>query len=225
MEFKNILKALRDNKEISQRDLANYLKISPSNISMYEKGQRNPDIDTLEAIADYFNVSLDYLRNRDNSIIENVEEIPHTIDLKDLDVKPILHITNFVACCGNGIDFEQLEDTEETIYLPTELVGENTKNSWVMHTIGDSMNKRIPENSNIIVKQNDYYNNGDIVLYKITDNFAIKEYYLYADRIVLKPASYNPLHEQETYNFEDRDNGFEFPEILGKVTGFYGSTL
>ena len=59
--MKEILKHLRQEKGITQRDLAKQLNISPSTIAMYETGQRKPDSDMLEAIADYFNVSIDYL--------------------------------------------------------------------------------------------------------------------------------------------------------------------
>lgn len=38
--------------------------MSRSAVGMYEKGEREPDIDTLEAIADFFNVDIDYLTGR-----------------------------------------------------------------------------------------------------------------------------------------------------------------
>lgn len=192
-----------------------------SSIAKIEKGLVDLSITKVTEFADALGVTASYLMGWEDEVEK--EDIPSAIDIKDLNVVPIKHITNFVACCGNGIDFSEIEDNEEIIYLPTEIVGHDYRNTWVMHTTGDSMNKKIPENSKIIVKKKDYYSSGDIVLYKIADSFAIKEYYLYNDRIVLKPSSYNPVHEQETYNFEDRDNGFEFPSIIGKVVSFYGT--
>lgn len=58
------LKELRNEKEISQRKLADFLKISPSTIAMYETNQRDPDTDMLQNLADFFNVSVDYLLGR-----------------------------------------------------------------------------------------------------------------------------------------------------------------
>jgi transcriptional regulator with XRE-family HTH domain len=58
------LKELRSKKEISQRDLAKLLKLSPSTIAMYETGQREPDAETLKKIADFFNTTTDYLLGR-----------------------------------------------------------------------------------------------------------------------------------------------------------------
>ncbi len=59
--FSNNLKALRAQKEMSQQELANSMGISKSALNMYERGERQPNFETLELIADYFNVSLDFL--------------------------------------------------------------------------------------------------------------------------------------------------------------------
>lgn len=58
------LKELRRELGISQRDLARSLKLSPSTIAMYETGQREPDSKTLDHLASFFDVSLDYLVGR-----------------------------------------------------------------------------------------------------------------------------------------------------------------
>lgn len=60
-KFSNNLKDLRLRFGLTQQDLANKLDISKSTISMYETGNRTPDFEVLEAIADIFNVSLDSL--------------------------------------------------------------------------------------------------------------------------------------------------------------------
>ncbi|MCB6475556.1 helix-turn-helix domain-containing protein [Emergencia timonensis] len=61
MAFNDRLKELRERKGISQASLADDLGVSKSAISMYERGERNPDFETLETIADYFNVDMNYL--------------------------------------------------------------------------------------------------------------------------------------------------------------------
>lgn len=52
------LKYLRNQDGETQQQLANSLKIAKSTISMYENGQREPDFETLEAIADHYNVDI-----------------------------------------------------------------------------------------------------------------------------------------------------------------------
>lgn len=65
MEFKDMLKYLRMRSGLSQRDLASRLGISPSTVGMYEAGRREPDFETEEKIADFFNVDLNTLRGKD----------------------------------------------------------------------------------------------------------------------------------------------------------------
>lgn len=55
------LKELRKKKGISQLRLAIELNTTQNTISRYETGEREPGIDELIKIADYFNVSVDYL--------------------------------------------------------------------------------------------------------------------------------------------------------------------
>lgn len=60
-QFASILKQLRLQKGLTQPQLAERLGISRSAISMYERGEREPDIATMEAIAALFGVDMNYL--------------------------------------------------------------------------------------------------------------------------------------------------------------------
>ena len=55
------LKELRENRNLTQAELAKLLKVSPSAIGMYEQGRRDPDSSTLKKLSVLFNVSVDYL--------------------------------------------------------------------------------------------------------------------------------------------------------------------
>ena len=61
------LKELRRAKQISQVKLAIDLNLTQNSVSRYETGEREADYKTLIAIADYFNVSIDYLLGRTNN--------------------------------------------------------------------------------------------------------------------------------------------------------------
>lgn len=58
------LKYLREKKNITQQRLAIDLNINQNTVSRYESGKRQADYQTLIKIADYFDVSLDYLLER-----------------------------------------------------------------------------------------------------------------------------------------------------------------
>lgn len=64
------LKELRQIKGISQQEIADYLHCTAVTYSRYENGSRSPSLDLLVKLADYFDVTLDYLFEREN-ISEN----------------------------------------------------------------------------------------------------------------------------------------------------------
>lgn len=52
------IRTMRKSRAMTQEDLAKAIGQSPSSITMYETGRREPDFETLEALADVFNVPL-----------------------------------------------------------------------------------------------------------------------------------------------------------------------
>lgn len=60
-KFSERLRFLRRSSGLTQFELAKCIKISKSSISMFERGEREPNLETLECIADYFNVDMNYL--------------------------------------------------------------------------------------------------------------------------------------------------------------------
>ena len=55
------LRELREEREITQRVLAEYLHIKQNTYSQYENGQRQVPIDVIIKLANYYNVSTDYI--------------------------------------------------------------------------------------------------------------------------------------------------------------------
>lgn len=64
--FGSRLKELRIKKELTGEELGNLLNVTKMSISRWESDQRFPDKDTLVKIANFFNVSTDYLLGRSN---------------------------------------------------------------------------------------------------------------------------------------------------------------
>ena len=99
--FAQRLKKLRTEKQISQAELATVLNISNRTISMYEQGNSEPTIETLSKMADYFNVTTDYLIGRsDGRTLEN-QEIHKSLGLTDESISTLSI-------------FKQLENNEYT---------------------------------------------------------------------------------------------------------------
>ena len=60
------LKELRIEKGLSQRKLGELLGVCNQTVSFWETGSREPDLDALVKIADFFEVSVDFLLNRED---------------------------------------------------------------------------------------------------------------------------------------------------------------
>lgn len=62
--FSKRLIELRNREKLTQKELAAKLNLGRGALSLYEIGQREPDLQTIKNMADYFNVSTDYLLGR-----------------------------------------------------------------------------------------------------------------------------------------------------------------
>lgn len=76
----NRIKQLRDEKEMSQEELGKIIGVSGQAMGMYENEKRGLDTKTASILADFFNVTIDYLMCK--SDIRN----PNEIELSDLDI-------------------------------------------------------------------------------------------------------------------------------------------
>ena len=88
-DFCSVLKHLRKANGMTQEALADALHVTRSRLSMYELGQREPDFETLEAIADFFNVDIDYLMGRTDKTTVLPES--YYIDKDARDLAEFLH--------------------------------------------------------------------------------------------------------------------------------------
>lgn len=105
----NRIKLLREEKQIRQDELAKILSISPSAVGMYERDEREPNDEITLKIAEYFEVSTDYLLG--NSDIRNPEEI-----------KNIPH-ANSGGLDTTGLDEEDLKELQKQVDYIKKLKG------------------------------------------------------------------------------------------------------
>ena len=86
MEFNRIIKLLRKERGITQKQAAEDLGVSQALLSHYEKGIRECGLDFVVRVADYYNVSCDYLLGRSaerNGMMLSAEDIPNPDKMKD----------------------------------------------------------------------------------------------------------------------------------------------
>jgi len=111
--YGKVIASLRKEMKMNQHELADRLKISKSSISMYETEKRAPDINTIICLADFFDVSVDYLlgttaervRAEEQLILSSENEKDLIQRYRNLNAQgkaEILgYIRGYAACCGN----------------------------------------------------------------------------------------------------------------------------
>lgn len=88
--FKNNLKFLRRQNNLTQKSLGAAMGYGYTAISNYENGRNEPSINDLIKLADYFNVSVDFLIGHESKIND---EIKYCLIVKSFKVKEIMNET------------------------------------------------------------------------------------------------------------------------------------
>lgn len=106
------IRYLRLNNNLTAKDLSVILDISESAISLYENGKRKPTIELIMKMADYFNVSTDFILGVSNGNLSNREKVID-VDFSEVLENIIIHLNN-----QNTIKFDgqQLDKNMEIIF-------------------------------------------------------------------------------------------------------------
>ena len=203
MNFRTRLKQLRNEKKINQRELANFLKVAPSTISMYESGQREPNFEVLESLADFFNVDLNYLLGKSDKTTKlMIEDSQPPQGLK-------IPVLGSVAA---GIPISAVEDILDYEEVPQSW--ESQGEFFALKIKGDSMEPRMESGDVVIVKQQSDANSGDTVIVLVNgDDATCKKLQKTDNGIML--VSTNPKYPPMFYSNEEIST--KPVVILGKV--------
>lgn len=105
------LKQLRAENNLTQTNLADILGIAKTTLAAYEQGKSEPSIDTIIKLADFFNVSIDYLLGRTNIKSPNVE-ISYIANYLGLSEKSIANLANLNSKSPIQLTFIQTNNYE-----------------------------------------------------------------------------------------------------------------
>ena len=239
-KFNDVLKRLRNEARISQQELANRIGISKSSINMYERGEREPGIETLKTFADFFGVGMDYLLGKSpfrNITHGNVtecpdDENPYELELRDafskydvdsqkliaknlselarMQIRPITKKRLFVL--GNVACGEPIfADEQRNTYID---VDSDFDADFCLTAKGDSMiNARIFDGDILFVKSQPTVEDGEIAVVLIEDEATVKRVYYNKEDSILTLVPENPTYKPMRYQGEELNN----IRILGKV--------
>lgn len=198
-DFKDRLKNLRSQKKFRQKDLATKLGIARTTIANYEQGTRFPDKETLKNIANFFDVSIDYLLGR--------SDYPNYWSNKIVDFNQLVEIPILgVITAGKPIlAQENIED-----YRLTSKADVKGGNYFFLKVNGDSMiGSRIHSGDLVLIRKQEDVENGTIGVVMVNDEEAtLKRIYKKNNHIILQPD--NPKYEPIILSNQD-------VKIIGKV--------
>ena len=208
----NRIKMLREEKHLTQQELADKLNSAKSTIGMYENGNRKPSYEVLIKLSEIFGCSIDYIVGTSNERNSNVQYDPNA---KVYSVPIVGRIR-----AGEPI---LAEDNIEGYFpiLPSMYNADSTQDLFCLEVIGDSMNNIIEEGSYALIRKQDTAENGDIVVALVNgDNEAtLKRFEQINNSLVaLKPDSTN-----KEYSVRYIDLATTEFKIIGKIIGKFKS--
>ena len=206
-EIKDRIVSLRNEKNITQSQLAEELNISPSAIGMYEQGRRKPSYELLEEICDYFNVDMDYLmgrsdiKNRYQAGLkydwENKKEEKSNLNIDTVNTDYIIIPLYESISAGYGAS-----NSEFIEMIPVFGLKKNGTTYFAVKVEGDSMEPKIPNGSTIIIKKDIQIENGEIGAFNLNDENFVKQKKVVKDRLILH--SFNLAYDDKVVNeFDD----------------------
>lgn|SRR5690625_4926935 len=175
---KNIKKILKD-YNLNQNELAKIAGVSESTVGKWVLEKSSPRMGAIQKISDYFGLPKSYILNEDKSDVVKETQYPY-------------YPSSISA--GAPLDVDGITKSDiKKIHMPDNLMGKwaGNKDIKIMRVNGDSMNKVMPHNSIIAVKQVELYElkDGDIVVYSDDHNYSVKRFYKNDERLLFRPDS------------------------------------
>ena len=185
MKFNERLKELRLSKELTQGELAKLTGLGRSALGMYESGKREPNFETLEVIADFFNVDMNYLLGKSDVKSSALQSIKNIVPIE----RRMVPVIGTIAA-GTPI----LADEHIEAWVPCDA---RCRVDFGLKVQGDSMiDAGIEDGDIVFIQQVDDVDDGQMAAVCIDDTATLKYVYKEKDGVTLNPANprYRPMH-------------------------------
>lgn len=177
--FPQTLAFLRKGKGLTQQELSKILGLSSSSVSMYERGEREPSFETLESLADFFNVDMNYLMTG--------------IPTNAIQYSPSNHLAPILGRIPAGYPVFAASEIEG--YSPIDYA--DTENYFWLRVSGDSMvNADIRDGDLVLIRRQPCANDGQIVAARVNgDEATLKRFRQSGKTVMLMPENpeYMPI--------------------------------
>lgn len=206
------LKSIRNNKELSLREVNKRTGISYTHLNMIENGKRNVTPALLRNLANLYNWDyldlyekagyIDLIENEKNETLKKIGATP----LSEIDTVKI-PVLGTVKAGYNYLAEENIID-----YVPFKINGTDTENYYALNVVGDSMEPLFDDGDTVIVHKQDDFENGDNCVILINGNEAtVKQ--VYKGTTGIKLEAVNPYYPPRIFTEE------EIKELPVKIIG------
>lgn len=208
----NRIRELRLERGLNMRETAKALNLPYTTYVNYEKGAREPNSEMLVKIANFFDVSIDYLLKRNNSekTVQHIDQevLPEYDNIFKIK-KHRIPLLGEIAC---GQPIFASEDRESYVEA-----GADIQADFCLKAKGDSMkNARILDGDIVFIRQQPMVENGEIAAVIINDEATLKRVYYNQGEGKLVLQSENPSYEPFVYVGKELND----IRILGKAIAF-----
>ena len=208
MRFKDRLVQLRKDTNLTQESLAEKLGYSRTAVSAWEIGRNEPSYADIIKIADFFNVSIDYLLGK---LDKRGDELNSNIVPLSENVIRIPILGKISA----GLPLYAEENLLGYDYIPASSVNPSEE-YFCLLVKGDSMDLKFKEGDRVLIKKQDTLENGEIGVILVNGYDAtIKKYRYDNGMVILEPMSSNPDNHVQLYNPKEVNI-----KIVGKAIQF-----
>ena len=198
ISFGERLKTLREDADMTMRDLGEKVGLSEATLSRYESGKMEAKQTTIKVFSDIFGVSPAWLIGYDGA--QKYAE-PETRVAKRI---PVL---GCIAARKPAVACENIEWYEHVL--------EDDKVDFCLKVKGDSMiGARIFDGDIVFVRNQSEIENGEIAVIMIDDEATLKRVYQINGSVILRPE--NPMYQDMVFSKKDMKN----VQVLGKVIYF-----
>ena len=201
------LRDIKKERGKTQKQIAKLLGISQQSYSAYENGVSQPPRDALIKLAEYYQVSTDYLLDRTNLPTSTQGQVTFS-NVFPVEKRKIPFLGKIA--CGEPIFAEE----EKGVYVEAL---SDLHVDFCLQAKGDSMiNARIKDGDIVFIRSQPEVNNGEIAAVAIGDTATLKRVYYYPEKNQITLQAENPAFPPLTYV------GAELEEIriLGKAVAF-----
>ena len=204
----NRLKILREEKNLTKTELATLLNVKSQSIGQYERGERDLSTEKLIRFANFFGVTTDYLLGVSNTRLSDSADLNNLLHIPVLGKipagMPVLAVENILKYLPISPDMFSITEEQDLFFLKVD---------------GESMNNVVANGSYVLVKKQDYAENGNIVVALVNNNdeATLKRYKIIDNQfIMLDPESSFTEFEPIIINLKNQNF-----RIIGKVIGNY----